>query len=433
MAIVSPALRGQMGTTEYYLSKMVVRELLQGVSPAQDYHEWWRDLPPHERMQRDANLKRVKDQIAPYLAKSKDRFFGSIIVLVYEGELIFESLIKDFKFNLPRAYKSQAEDIGFITIDGGKLLVLDGQHRWYGLKSVMQGEVEGSESSQVATDEVSVIFIKHESDEKTRRIFNKVNRYAKSTSRGDNILTSEDDGIAIVTRRLVYQPIGPFYSGVKMNEEGLVTWKHNTLAPRSKSITTLSALYEITEIILKLNSCFENFTEKETINRPSDEELDEATGIVVDFWNELFEQFIPFKQVVDGAKPANIPNMRLEGSPYSLLFKPAGQIAFVDGLVDAILRSGLHLSTVIERANKRTWSMNDSHWTNVIINLNKSIIASPDARERAKQLTAYLLVGDKMKKSEIKEIKYNYNIVNGIDIDNLQTDQKVLELPELAL
>ena len=43
----------------------------------------------------------------------------------------------------------------------------------------------------LAEDEVCVIFIGYESDMKTRRIFNTINRYAKKTSRGDDIITSD--------------------------------------------------------------------------------------------------------------------------------------------------------------------------------------------------------------------------------------------------
>ena len=44
------------------------------------------------------------------------------------------------------------------------------------------------------------ILIEHEVNMKTRRVFNVVNRYAKQISRGDQIITSEDDGYAIVAR-----------------------------------------------------------------------------------------------------------------------------------------------------------------------------------------------------------------------------------------
>ena len=95
--------------------------------------------------------------------------------------------------------------MGFLTIEGGSLVVLDGQHRLAALRGVTTAgpDLKGEFVDAVADDELSVLFIPHESFEKTRRIFNKVNRYAKPTSPTDNIITSEDDGSAIVTRWLV--------------------------------------------------------------------------------------------------------------------------------------------------------------------------------------------------------------------------------------
>ena len=45
---------------------------------------------------------------------------------------------------------------------------------------------------EIGNADVTVIFIKHETDSMIRKIFHKVNRYAKQTSKGDNIITSED-------------------------------------------------------------------------------------------------------------------------------------------------------------------------------------------------------------------------------------------------
>ena len=68
--------------------------------------------------------------------------------------------------------------MGFLTIDGGTLIALDGQHRLLALKDVCENPTEGDYSVQVPNDEVSVIFLNHESAQKTRSIFNTVNKYA---------------------------------------------------------------------------------------------------------------------------------------------------------------------------------------------------------------------------------------------------------------
>jgi DNA sulfur modification protein DndB len=424
MALVIPALAGKMGSTDYYLSKMLVRELLQGVRPAGADQKWWEELPAEERMQRDADMKRVKTEIAPYIAQNADRFFGALIILIYKGEPHFESL-STFKVALPHAYKSQAEDIGFLTIDGGQLIVLDGQHRWYALDSVHRGETLGLDADSVASDEISVIFIKHETDLKTRRIFNKVNRYAKQTSRGDNILTSEDDGYAIASRRLIYDEGAPFY--VKKGAEALINWKSNTLAPRSKQLTTLSALYEMSKVILSQSADYKDFDEKHMVNRPSDEALDGATDMLLEFWNSVLTGLLPYATALSGDH-SEIMEMRKEDHPYSLLFKPAGQIAFISGLVSAQMKTELSLDELLARANKLRWSMKDKHWVNFIMNANGTINARADIRDRTAQLIAYLLAGDKMAPKEVESTRFAYNTANQVDPANINTD-KWLPLP----
>ena len=72
-------------------------------------------------MQREPDEKRIRMQLAPYIAKNADRFFGSIVVLVYKGDVIFEPM-SDLTKNVPAAYRRNAERIGFLTIDGGTLI-----------------------------------------------------------------------------------------------------------------------------------------------------------------------------------------------------------------------------------------------------------------------------------------------------------------------
>ncbi len=248
MATVVPAIRAHMGNTTYYQTTMHARELAHSARPAQETDAWGTSI--EERIQRELNQKRVRDQIVPYLVQAEDRFFGSIIVLIYKGSVEFEDLTS-VTGKVPAAYRSVAESIGFLTIDGGELVVLDGQHRLAALRDVVNGQYEPTDNghaSEVASDELCVIFIEHESNEKTRRIFNKVNRYAKSTSRSENIITSEDDGYAIVTRRLVEEgaPLG-----IKHKGDLIIDWKSNTIAARSTKLTTISAIYETTKDICR--------------------------------------------------------------------------------------------------------------------------------------------------------------------------------------
>ena len=383
MAIVIPAIRGSLGNTEYYETTMKVRDLVHAVRPPREI-DGWANFSIEERMQREPDVKRIQSQLAPYIAKNADRFFGSIIVLVYKGEITFETM-SDLTKNIPAAYKQNAQRIGFITIDGGTLIVLDGQHRLLALRMVQQGEVLGEHASQVGDDEVCVIFITFESDVKTRRIFNTVNRYAKQTSRGDNIITSEDDGYAIVSRWLLREtePLG--------KPANIVNWKSNTLTKRSTQLTTISAIYETVKLILRAQGV-DKLPEQE---RPSEEDLETYMHYCSEVWDALLQGIPAYADAL--ANPAKIPDLREDGAPTALLFKPAAQIALVDGLLRAVELADLKIPEAIERASRvPCWNMDADIWNGIIIKRSGAIDAGPDARRRMANLLCYLIGADRL-------------------------------------
>lgn len=404
MAIVIPAIRGKLGNTEYYETTMKVRDLVHAVRPPREM-DGWANFSIEERMQREPDVKRIQSQLAPYIAKNADRFFGSIIVLVYKGEITFEAM-SDLAKNIPAAYKQNAQRIGFITIDGGTLIVLDGQHRHLALRMVQQGEVEGACAGEVGEDEVCVIFITFESELKTRRIFNTVNRYAKQTSRGDNIITSEDDGYAIVSRRLLRdgEPLG--------KPSDIVNWKSNTLTKRSTQLTTISAVYETVKLILRLHNV-EKLPEQE---RPTEEELDSYLGYCAEVWDALLQSIHHYKIAV--SDPAKIPDMRDDAARTALLFKPAAQIALVDAVLRAVDIGGLKIPEAIVRANRiENWSMDADVWRGVIIKGSGAIDAGPEARRRMATLLCYLIAADRLD-NEVKFAAWkSYNEARGGDIE----------------
>lgn len=409
MAHVIPCIRGEMGSTTYYIGKMNARELVSSVRPASEI-DAWANMGIEERMQREYNMKRIEGEIAPYLAKQKDRFFGSVIVLVYRGELFFEG-ISDFSPKIPKAYRTSGEDIGFLTIDGGSLIMLDGQHRLLAFEKVVKGNVPGDCAQDVPNDEISVIFINHESSEKTRRIFNKVNRYAKTTSRGDNIITSEDDGYAIIARRLLNED-GPF------GGSALVNWKSNTLSARSSQLTTISVIYETVKLILAcpaLTSANGPIKLNDQL-RPSDDDIDRYLEVVESVWSSVLQGFLPYRNAI--ANPSTIAPNRVDSAPYSLLFKPAAQVALFKGLLTAVDRKYLTLDEGINRANRIDWSISSDLWKNILIAPNGSISTGSEAQNRAALLITYLLAGDKMAETDIKIVRDMYAEARGLPISD---------------
>ena len=75
------AIRGKIGSTEYFLGTMKIGEFLRTAIVPKEM-EGWEELTVEERFQRDINYKRVKDHIAPYLSRDPDRFIGSFIVTI---------------------------------------------------------------------------------------------------------------------------------------------------------------------------------------------------------------------------------------------------------------------------------------------------------------------------------------------------------------
>ena len=388
MATIIPAIRGRLGNTTYYETTMKVSDLVKSVRPPKEL-DGWTGFSIEERLQREPDMKRIRSDLAPYIANSQDRFFGSIIVLVWEGELEFES-ITAFISKLPAAYRSGAEAMGFITIDGVTLVVLDGQHRLLALRAVHLGDVSGSASGTVANDDVCVIFVQHEDLLKTRRIFNVVNRYAKQTGRGDNIITSEDDGYAIVARSLLAddQVFGRRKVGSELKD--FVEWRSNTLGKRSLPFTTISAVYESVKLILGHNS-----VPPLREQRPSAEELEQYEIHARGFYEMLMERVDAYAAA--SRDMGRMPEFRSDDSPTALLFKPAGQIAVVDGVFRAVKDTGIDIETALDRLNAvPDWSMSNVLWRDVIVKSGGNIEAGPDARRRMSALLAYLLAADRM-------------------------------------
>ena len=177
------AIKARMGSTPYYQAVMRADQLAATVGAAMDFPEF-KSFMAHEQMQRKMNESRVEKEIVPYLTHSPDRFFGSIIVLAYRTETFeFESIRELSGSRLKgSAYEGKDDQLGVLTIGGGTLFALDGQHRLHALRTIVKGgetphlklPIEGEYKDVVAGDQLSVIFLQYESVEKARRIFNKV-------------------------------------------------------------------------------------------------------------------------------------------------------------------------------------------------------------------------------------------------------------------
>jgi DNA sulfur modification protein DndB len=419
MPVTRPCIVGRMGSTTYYETTMSGRELASSVRPAKET-DAWATASIEERMQRKFDMKRIRETIVPYLAQHPDRFFGSLIVLVPKGSIEYEPL-EEIIDKVPQAYRIAARSIGFLTIDKGELIALDGQHRLLAFREVITGGSElGEFASVVGDDEVCVMFIEFETPVKTRRIFNKVNRHAKPTGRSDNIITSEDDGNAIVTRWLLdtdrNAPLAERHIDGQKAE--LVNWTSNTLGQNSRHLTTISAVWDTVKAILKFNG-FEGFDEKKNPVAPPEGELERAYTVVAEWWDAILtmEAFTNALHDLDSVK-----DVRYDGDHHhSLLLRPVGQVAFVSGLIDAIDRSDgkLTLTEAIRRANKIDWSAGPgSIWRDTIVRADGRLSSRREDVALASQVVAFLIGDEYMDEQMRHNLWAAWNKARGKDVDS---------------
>lgn len=347
-------------------------------------------------------------ELVPYIVKDSDKFFGCLIVDIYQGfeQMIFEA-VGDVIPNLLAAYKTPLKDMVVLTFPGNeRLIALDGQHRLLSLKLAIKGLV-GLPASvtkivlawnslkphpELAGEEISVIFVEHTNNTKIRKIFNKVNRYARQTSRSDNIITSDDDIFAVIARRLISvgEPLAPI-KGIE-----LVNWKNNTLSTRSNHLTTLSALYTIAETLLK----DDKYSSKAML---SPDIVQNAYKTVSDFWKLSLGGLDAFKQYINITE-ADRPISGLRES--NLLLKPVTQMVIAHTARMAQSK-GIAWDEIIERLNKIDWSFDNDLWFNILIitSANKKMITGKEAIRGAGMVISYIVMGKVMTKDEVADVK----------------------------
>lgn len=416
MTTTIPALRADMGTWTYYITRMRAAEICEQVGIASETEEW-ESLSIEDLYQRDLNNRRVEKQIAPYLARNKDRFFGSIIVMVRDERSVeFEGIAK-ISNDVPISYRNLSDDIGFLTlgisVEGAPsvgLVALDGQHRLAALRYVVRGNIQGEYAVDVADDEVTVLFVVPESVESTKRLFTTINRSARKVSTHDVLLMDEDDARAIVARRLASSRL---LAPRGLENLPLVKWDSNTMPDASESWTTLNALNTFVEVvatILRLEcAVLDDYTD-----RPTNNELDKLLNESMRWLDLLFKAF-PILGKISG-DPTTIPDQRKPDAEYSVLFKPAGFVVMALALQKLIQLEGGGIESVedsLQALTKVNWGINAQHWQGLLFDAHGKISTRKNVWEKQADVIAAQLCESDMaqvaKTSSLKKLREFWN------------------------
>ncbi len=415
MPLTIPAMKGRFGDTDYYVFTMKAAGLVRSVTIPRDM-PGWKNLSVTEIYQREINIRRVRDSIAPYFLQDPSRFIGSFIITAIsenEGEkpFSFERLSDALGlagFNkLHAAYKEPAEAFGFLTLaDSTRLVPLDGQHRLQGIKYAINGQddtgraIRGATNGEgIAEDITTLIMVEYE-PKKARRIFTKVNMYAKKPTTGQTIITDDDNYVAEFSR-IIADNIGG----------RLVKIQGNTLRDSDGEFTTLSTIFNCNLIIL--NEIYPGTKIK------GDEQIDSGKKVqyldkLEEIWEVLLENIQIFQDGLSDKEESGDAN-RSQIRKGNLLGKPVGQEIMIRAfmrLVDA--PTNMSWSEACHRLNQLPWSITNSNiearWQGVVWQGNEKrgrIITKN--RTIAGRLIAYW-AGERLSSDQIAELERDYRV-----------------------
>lgn len=430
-----PALEARMGDWRYYVTVMKLGQIASQCQLADEIHAR-QDLD--DMIQREIS-DRVKKEMVPYLLHNPQRFYGALVVAVYGGEPEFSKVKVDEHHLLDDHEEHHSYGFGLLRFDGSQVYyALDGQHR---LKSIQEAV---KKNPDLRSEEISVILLKHENTkeglERTRRLFSTLNRRAKPTTTGVNIAIDEDDAIAIVTRRLVKEnvEIGPLVLCTLASKQIKPAKTHDPF------ITTLTAMYEVNEILLSayeggldIDKNFKQF-------RPSEDDLDKYYSFLEEIWVHLIRNCPQFDDVLDGKrKPGDLRKALDEngaikiddrGKPISggnVFARPIGQYIIAEVLKRAGLkRLNMH-DVATEIFEHVSMDIDDEPWVNVIWN--------PDTHKIVGTKTERLLISNMITHalgirtaSKVRDLRQQYrdvtnnpraDLLNQIDWPGRQTSE----------
>jgi DGQHR domain-containing protein len=342
--IVFPAIKAKMGSWDYFMVKMSMRELSENVKFATDVYD---DHTLSEAIQRVLNESRAKTSIATYLIKQRDRFFSSIVVAALDGNPNWYpvTMEEDPRFALFRGDRRLSDSFGVLSFDGTQnYYALDGQHRLKAIKSLVDptSELSSSAPPDFKNEEVSVIVVvpraAEDMDEfmqRYRRLFGNLNRYAKPMDAVTNIIMDEDDSFAILTRTLISEHDFFKWTGRQRDSARIKTEGGKNIKKTDSYFTSLETLYNMNIELLS--------TVKRRVNgwdiggvtrdefrrlRPGDEVIDSLYSELKGYWDGVLDVLpVLKKKPVDMRDHNAQPDSKTEDC---IFFWPIGQLTFAE-------------------------------------------------------------------------------------------------------
>lgn len=375
-----PAFKAKVGDWDYYICTMKYAEVARQVGFA---YELGGNTDLNTMIQR--GLSDRTQTIKEYLLSSEHRFLGALLVAAWGGAPQYMSVAMDDPDGVLSGIDKQ---FGVLTFDGTQqYFALDGQHRLKAIKEALKAKPE------IGNEDICVIMVSHfDSEEgriKTRRLFTNINRNAKATTGAENIVLDEDDGPAIVTRRLLTEH--EFFSAdgiikvfTRQGEEGeLKLASGNVAQSEKKAFTTIANLYEM---VRYLSFDLDPSMQKQDA-RPTDEVLEAAYAIVSRRLDELLEATGEIrKKLLSGVSAKDLRFPKDKEADGHAFMRPVIQKA-VSRVVCSIVEQGaVSWPTLMDRLAKLDWRIGQGPWSAVFNSTNNKMVTAKENVELLDEL-----------------------------------------------
>jgi DNA sulfur modification protein DndB len=355
-----PALRCRMGSTVYYATFMSFADIESWIKPTKEIHT-------SEKLSRWIQRQLIKghsEGIADYLISQDERFFNALVVGIYGGEpswapLRVSSPSGDGEFEITDEEREHLESsIGLLKLSGEeKLFAIDGQHRVAGIKAALKRSRD-----EVKEDEIIALFVGHKTtragEQRTRRLFTTLNKTARRVSDADRVALDEDDGFAVVTRRMIDE-FSLFAEGKPIAFAPTASLPSND----DESISTIICLYS------QLKDLYSTQLTNPEVKkahfgraRPTDVALDQVYKRACEYWKALKKHISEVDEVLSGTVAAGEYR---KTSKNHLLLRPVGQRAFA-GAVGVLVERGASINDAVARLSKVDLWIHKKMWHEIL-------------------------------------------------------------------
>jgi DNA sulfur modification protein DndB len=354
--LLLPAIRSRIGDWTFYATTMKLSDVASHIKAPDEVHTSKR---LSDWIQREA-IESHAEAISEYITTNDQRFLGSIIVGVYGGQPDWSPL-KIRLSSSPDLTDSQIRRLesalGVLHLSGEeKLFPVDGQHRVEGIKMAVG---RAAPDSPIREDSISAVFISHdpstaEGVARTRRLFTTLNKKAKAVSKAQTIALDEDNGFAIVTRRLIdsHNLFCGDDSRIAFNGTGSLG------ASEKNAITSVVGLFEI---VKDLYGDAGDFDQK----RPPENALEAHLSRCAGFFDALVRHIPEYQKVFVG-KEAEPGDFRTVTSNH-LLFRPIGQRAFARA-TELMISRGCSIDEAVVKIGRANLNLLSEHWAHILWN-----------------------------------------------------------------